>query len=493
MRTTKNALKQWIGNMKGTATGRLSGLACALMLPMAAVAQNDPTIMTINGEPVSRSEFEYSYNKNNAEGVIDKKSVEEYVDLFVNYKLKVAAAKDAHLDTLKSFKQEFATYRDQQIRPSFITDADVEAKAEEIYKETQQRIDSTGGLVKPAHILVMVSQRADQAAQDKAKARIDSIYNVLRKGGDFATLAKDLSDDKGSAKNGGELPWISKGQTLAEFERTAYALKKGEMSGPILSPAGWHIILMKDKGNFFPYDSVHDDIVNFIGQAGIREKIINDKIAAIAQERGGDTTTETILDERAKELAANDNDLKYLIQEYHDGLLLYEISNRNVWDKATKDEAGMAAYFKKNKKKYAWTEPRFKGIAYHTKEQADIKNVKNAVKNLPFGEWADVLRKTFNQDSILRIRVEKGIFKKGDNALVDKEIFKKDTTFKSLDGYPYDAVYGKKLKAPEDYTDVKGLVLADYQEQLENDWVADLRKKYNVVVDESVLKTVNKH
>ena len=88
-----------------------------------AFAQNDdPTIMTINGQPVSRSEFEYSYNKNNSEGVIDKKSVDEYVDLFVNYKLKVLAAKEARIDTLSSFKKEFLQYRDQQIRPTMIKD-----------------------------------------------------------------------------------------------------------------------------------------------------------------------------------------------------------------------------------------------------------------------------------------------------------------------------------------------------------------------------------
>jgi peptidyl-prolyl cis-trans isomerase SurA len=77
--------------------------------------------------------------------------------------------------------------------------------------------------------------------------------------------------------------------------------------------------------------------------------------------------------------------------------------------------------------------------------------------------------------------------------LVDKEVFKKDTTYKSLKDYPIDAVYGKVLKAPKEYEDVRGLVLADYQEQLEKDWIADLRKRYPVEVDESVLKTVNKH
>lgn len=100
---------------------RIKTLLVVLLLgSLTAFAQKDPTIMTINGQPVSRSEFEYSYNKNNAEGVIDKKSVDEYVDLFINYKLKVQAALDAHLDTLTSFKKEFLSYRDQQVLPSLL-------------------------------------------------------------------------------------------------------------------------------------------------------------------------------------------------------------------------------------------------------------------------------------------------------------------------------------------------------------------------------------
>ena len=88
--------------------------AALLSSTMVFAQQNDPVIMTVNGQPINRSEFEYSYNKNNTEGVIDKKSVEEYVDLFINYKLKVQAALDAKLDTLTSFKQEFMTYRDSR-------------------------------------------------------------------------------------------------------------------------------------------------------------------------------------------------------------------------------------------------------------------------------------------------------------------------------------------------------------------------------------------
>lgn len=469
-------------------------MAAMLLTGSIAFAQVDPVIMTIDGKPVLRSEFEYSYNKNNSEGVIDKKTVNEYVDLFVNYKLKVQAALDAHLDTLTSFKKEFTTYRDQQIRPTIIGDSDVEKEAHRIYEDTRQRIDGNGGMVKVSHILLMLKQKATAAEQEKAKLRADSIYAVIKKGGNFADLAKRFSDDKGSAVNGGQLPWISKGQTVKTFEETAYALKNGEVSKPILSEFGYHIIKKDGSQNFFPYDSLKADIMRFIDARGIREKIIDEKLDSLVKQMPDGSKREDVLDKRTEELTAKDSDLKNLIREYHDGLLLYEISNRLVWDKAAKDDKGQQSYFAKNKKKYNWTEPKFKGIAYHVKDAADVNAVKNAVKNKPFSQWADILRNTFNNDSVIRIRVEKGIFKKGDNALVDKEVFKKDTTVKALKDYPIDATFGKILKkGPEDYTDVKSLVIADYQDMLEKEWVAALRKKYAVVVNKDVLATVNKH
>ena len=144
--------------------------AAMLLSGSIAFAQNDdPTIMTINGQPVSRSEFEYSYNKNNSEGVIGKKTVNEYVDLFVNYKLKVLAALDAHIDTTASFKQEFLQYRDQQVRPAMISSGDVEAEAQKIYEEAKQRVSKSGGMVHPAHILIRLGQKASAADQETAQ------------------------------------------------------------------------------------------------------------------------------------------------------------------------------------------------------------------------------------------------------------------------------------------------------------------------------------
>ena len=471
-------------------------ILAVMMLASATTAmaqtQKDPILMTIQGQQVPRSEFEYSFNKNNAEGVIDKKSVDEYVDLFINYKLKVLAAKDARLDTLTSFKREFAQYRDQQVRPTLINEAEVEAEAQKIYQQTKENIGPKG-LVKPAHILLFVRQKDSEEKKQEAKQRIDSIYQALKDGADFAELAKKYSQDPGSAKNGGELPWVAPKQTLQEFEDAAYKLENGQMSEPVLTAAGYHIIKMIDRKQLEPYDSLRQNILRFIEQRHLRERIIDAKISAMVEASNGQATRESIMTDRADSLSLLDRDMKYLIQEYYDGLLLYEISNRTVWEKAAQDHEALAAFFKKNKKKYAWTEPRFKGIAYHVKDQKDVKAVKDCVKKLPFDKWAEALRTTFNNDSVIRIRVEKGIFKQGDNALVDREKFKKDTTVTAVKDYPIDAVYGKMLKTPEEFGDVRGQVTADYQDELEKAWVEELRRKYSVKVNSEVLETVNKH
>lgn len=467
--------------------------AALLSSTMVFAQQNDPVIMTVNGQPINRSEFEYSYNKNNTEGVIDKKSVEEYVDLFINYKLKVQAALDAKLDTLTSFKQEFMTYRDQQVRPSMITDADVEAEARKIYKETRDRIENSGGLVRCAHILLALKQKATDSEQTAIANRADSIYNVLKKGGNFAELAKKYSSDPGSAARGGELPLITKGQTVQSFETALFSMKPGEISHPVLSPFGYHIIKYIEKEEFQPYDSLKADIYHFIDARNLREQIIDQKLKDMAVEAGNGVTPQQLVEKRLAEMEAKDANLKHLIREYHDGLLLIEMSTRTIWDKAAADEEGLQSFFKKNKKNYAWKEPRFKGIAYHVQNQGDVKAVKNCVAKVPFKEWGKTLRTTFNNDSTIRVRVEKGLFKAGDNALIDRDIFKKKAEVKPVKDYPIDAVYGKKLKAPEELDDVRSQVVSDYQEVLEKEWVKDLRKKYAVTVNREVLATVNKH
>ena len=468
-------------------------LAAVPSAALLAQSKADPVIMTIAGVNVPRSEFEYSYNKNNTDGVIDKKTVDEYVDLFINYKLKVQAALDARLDTTTSFRKEFAQYRDQQVLPTFVTDADMLAEAHKVYDQTKENI-GPDGLVNAAHILMLTKQQATDEQLKEAKRRIDSVYAALQAGADFETLAKQVSQDPGTAPRGGVIGFFSRHQMVKEFEDAAFALQPGQMSKPFQSPFGWHIVLVKERKQLEPFDFHRESIMKFLEQRGARQSITERKLNAMVKATDNVITREMIIKERTDSLSEADPEMRYLIKEYHDGLLLYEISNTTIWDKAAKDEAGLAAYFKKNKKKYTWDQPRFKGMAYHVKQQSDVKAVAACVKKLKFDDWNEALRTTFNGDSVIRIRVEKGLFKQGDNKLIDREIFKvKDAKVDSVKGYPIDAVYGKVLKKPEDYTDVRGLVTADLQDEMEHFWVADLRKKYPVIVNKEVLNTVNKH
>ena len=376
----------------------LLSILCAFAAT-AGAQTSDPVVMTINGQNVTRSEFEYSYNKNNGDEVIEKTTVEQYVPLFVNYKLKVAAALDARLDTLTSFKQEFAKYRDQQVRPTIVTSDDVDNEARKIYGDRQKMIGDKG-LIRPAHILIRLAQKASSAAQDSAKARIDSIYACLRSGADFADLATRLSQDPGSAKRGGLLPWICIGQTLKEFEDVAFSLNKGETSKPFLSPVGYHIVKMTDRKQLEPYDSLRANIINFIEKRNLRDAIAQRKVSEMVKSSNGQLTAAEIMQQRADSLAKVDEAMKYLIQEYHDGLLLFEVSNREVWEKAAADSVGQMKWYKKYRKKR----------------------------------------------------------------------------------------YGKKK-----YEEVKAAVTADWQDELEKRWVDALRKRYDVVIYDEVLKTVNKH
>ena len=466
----------------------------AAALPQTG-SDNDPVIMTVAGVDVPRSEFEYSYNKNNTDGVIDKKTVEEYVDLFINYKLKVQAALDAHIDTTQAFLTEFTQYRNQQIVPALVTDEDMLAEAHTVYDNTVKSI-GPDGLIRPAHILMRIAQKAGKAEQDEAKRRIDSVYQALQAGADFEELAKKVSQDPGSARNGGVVGWCSRNQLVKEFEDAAFALQPGQMSAPVQSPFGWHIILMKERKQMEPFEFHKENILKFLEQRNARNSICERKLDDRVKASNGTLTKEKLMDNAADSLSEKDLEMRYLIKEYHDGLLLYEISNRNIWEKATKDEEAQARYFKEHKKKYnkIWTEPRYKGMAYHVKQEADVKAVAQCVKKLKFDDWNEALRTTFNNDSVIRIRVEKGIFKKGDNKLIDQRVFKvKDVQVDSVKGYPIDAVYGKLLKKPQDYTDIRAQVITDLQDEMERRWVADLRKKYSFSVRQDVLNTVNKH
>ena len=361
-----------------------------------------------------------------------------------------------------------------------------------MYEATWANIGEEG-LVRTAHILLRIPQDADVTVQERIKARMDSIYQVLKTGTEFGELATKLSEDPGSARQGGVLPWLFAKQVYPEFARVAYSLQVGELSQPFLSPAGVHVVKLLDKKQFEPYEFHRKDIHAFLERRGIRQKAIEVKADSLFVQYGGKVKREDVLAYEDSLLDTKYPEFKYLMQEYYDGLLLFEASNRCVWEKAAQDEAGLEQYFKKNRKKYVWDIPRFKGAVIHCVTPELAEQVKKAMKKMPEDQWRKYIQKDINQDTLRLAFLERGLFKLGDNANVDYLAFKQGE-LKTRENYPYPVIVGKvQKKYPESYRDVRGPLVADYQTELEKLWVQELRKKYKVEIYEDVLGTVNNH
>ena len=468
----------------------LLGMACALSA-LASMAQSDPVVMRINGKNVTRSEFEYNFNKNNSEAVVDKKSIDEYAELFINYKLKVEAALDAHLDTLSSYQREFRQYRDQQVRPMLVPSEAEEQECKNYYAMMQSNIGDAG-LVRPAHIFIYMPQTATAEQQAEAKARIDSIWLALQAGEPFDTLAVRHSQD-GSAKRGGDLGWLVPKQTVKEFEDVVFAMQKDALHEPFLSTFGWHIVKLLDRKQLEPYDELKPQIHAFLMRQGLKERLAQQVADSLAKADG--LTMEQLMDRETDRLIATDNDLRYLVQEYHDGLLLYELMNSRVWTPAQNDEAGMEKYFKKNKKKYAWSKPRFIGAGLSARTEEQLSSAKTLLKKVKDEtQWADTIKATFNKDSVC-VRMEYKLFKQGDNKQVDYDVFGKgEAPLNASRSFLYRGCVGRVLKkGPKYWTDVRGDVATDYQAAKEQEFVTELRRRYSVEKMDDALKTVNQH
>lgn len=464
---------------------------CIFALCLALHAQSDPVLMTINGKDITRSEFEYSYNKNNSDGVIDKKSIDDYVPLFIDFKLKVAAAEDARYDTITSIQKELRGYKEQMVLPTIIDKDYIERQARETYDNTAARFEGED-LLAASHILVRMSPNATAEQQTKAKARIDSIYAALQGGADFAELARKCSEDPGSGPKGGALGQFGKGMMIPDFEKAAYAMKVGEICAPFKSTVGWHIIQLTDRHPFESYEFHHDKIIQFLEQRGVNEASANYYVDSIAKARKIDR--DVVINELFENLKTKDSETRFFAQECYDGTMMFEICKTQIWDVAENDEDGIAKYYAKNKKNYQWDEPRFKGIVINAKNQAIVDNASKLLKKeKDDNKWGQMMVDAYNTDTLKNVRIEHGIYRMGDSPNVDKLAFHEQVELKQLKDYPFVGVYGRVIKKPESYKDVRGLVLADFKVAKEKEWVSELRKKYTFHVNEDVLKTVNNH
>jgi len=589
--------------------------AAALTFGLSVWAQSE-TLMTINGKAVSAEEFLYIYEKNNQAGAIDPKTMDEYLDMFINFKLKVAEAESQGIDTTESFRKELKGYR-AQATPKYLQDEaamdsliemswrhmakdrraahiaiqcpptaskqeedsvlalindarervtvgkmkterkKVKGKWREIEKRqpveafdvvarevsTDPNVGESGGElgwitpfryvypleeavyntpvgqisevfrtqygfhivlveeerdhkeVKASHIMKMVPRGEKTDSLDAVKkAMIDSIARVVNKD-NFAETAMRESDDRGSSVKGGELGWFGKGMMVKEFENVAFGLQPSEISAPFRTNYGWHIILKEGERGILPLDSMRAQIARQV-QRDERAKEADKSFARKTRAeyhlpaQMSDADVKAYADAHLEEKYP---ELKNLVQEYHDGILLFEVSLREVWDKAAKDTAGLETFFAAHKKNYTWDKPHFKGYLLQCKDKSSAKAAQAIIKSAQPDSVKSYIQHRVNCDSLNYVKMQQGLWEEGKNAAIDKYGLKlKKAEYTPSEEFPVVVCVGKKLKAPSTWEDVKGKVTTDYQDYLEAEWIKKLRAKYPVVIDQNVWEKIRK-
>ena len=639
----------------------IAGVVCGF------AAVKDPVLMKINNKVVKVSEFEYLYKKN-LEQQVNKESIDDYVDRFINYKLKVLEAERLGYDTLPRIKKELEGYKNDMLTP-FLTDTELQ---EQLVREAYERmkkdvnvshimlsrgrdaaedqhqiammdsirncilngedfgdlvmkysIDRSkvnnkgeygficagvfpydfekavydtplGELSKPfvtdygvhmvrvngfrpndgqvevAHILRLFSKSNGVVSDTEklaVKAKIDSIYNCILNGENFEELAKSFSQDPKSARDGGKMPPFGRNYMVKAFEDVAYSLANGEISAPIETQYGYHIIkkishkplgtlddcrdlieqkIKNDQRAMMPIDSKCNQILkeqNYKKNDGLKDyllkelkahggfdstfvtdfiaksnytvftygnginaplslmtkkinpksKFASDEIAAAAIDAGVDRLArQEIVKYYADNIVDLNPDYRNLLNEYRDGTLLFEVMSKEVWNKAKNDNKALVDRFDANRSKYQWDEPRFKGVMICAKTDSILNEAMAFYKTLE-SEPEDTITTALNKKFGRNIKMVRMVSKKGENEMVDFLAFNGKHVESTYLGYPvYRILFGKMLSQPEEMNDVKGLVASDYQEALEEEWIAGLHKRYKVTVDKKVLNQLKR-
>lgn len=636
----------------------IAAAALAIAFPTIAQVKPNTVLMTVDGRPVTVGEFEYLYNKNNTQQVTPQ-SLDEYLSMFENYKLKVADAEHAGIDKTPAFESEFIKFRDELAAPYLIDKATENALVNEAYSHRKEdvsvshimlpleeknisrldsirsaiiagsisfenaakeysvdrstklrggkigfvipdrfpwpfektaydtpegeiskvvssgvgyhiiRIDSkepSKGEVDASHILIM-TRGLNKAGQEAAKTRIDSIYNALKNGADFAKLAEKVSQDPGSAARGGALGRFGHGMMVAEFDSAAFATPTGEFSKPFSTDFGYHIVKTNEHFGVPELDEqlrkaiiermAQDDRANMAAnakidqlmaqyKAGINDKTITaisrmmsdnggivdstmvarltamkepiatfkggkvsvtDAMAYVPMEIGSDTDTATanireaadnalraaVLDYARNQLKETNAEYRNLVNEYRDGILLYEISNRKVWDKANKDTQGLKTFFEANKNKYHWDKPKFKSFVFFASNDSVLEQAIHFADSLDSSNptiFTQEMRKKFGRN----IKVERVIAAQGENPITDYLGFNgnKPAADRQTKWTSYGAWKGRVINQPEEAADVRGAAVTDYQAKLEADWIKELHQKYPVKINNKVFEKLKK-
>jgi peptidyl-prolyl cis-trans isomerase SurA len=436
-----------------------------------------------------------------------------------------------------------------------------------IIKKIEER--AARGEIQVAQILVQVQKSTGEEGEKLAKSKIDSIATQLKKGAKFETMVDKHSDDKFSKNSEGVLTTFRVGEMVPAFENAAFNLKKsGDISEPVRTDFGFHIIKLLKKLPIRPYDSMKAELTKKVDKDGRIEiarqqytekiklklgykedmKAVNQLIDAIPDSTmtdgsykandydkyraqvfalNGTSFTQSdfasyietythgriygqkestlrslfknyaekvLYDVQENRLIDENEEYRNLLNEYKDGIMLFELTDKTVWSKASNDTTGLQNFYAQNKSKYNWA-PSITADLYRTIDEdamkALVKELNASVKKTP-----DEITKAVNGDGVQnKVVTESGKFEKTKfPANMKFTAGKYAPYYKNEDG-SYSIVDVKEVfDTPTTKTlqEAKGYVISEYQDYLEKQWNASLEAKYPMVVNDAVLKGIIK-
>ncbi len=227
---------------------------------------NDTTLLTIDGQKISSAEFLRIYNKNNNNNQIDNKSIKDYIDLYINYKLKVIEAEKLGLDTLKTFIDEYNGYIEQLQKP-YLVDSSVERK---IINETYERMKWE---VRASHILLRCNENALPSDTLIVYNKIMKLRQQIINGEAFEKICAENSEENGAKETKGNLGYFGAFQMIYPFEIAAFNIKPGTVSMPVRTIYGYHLIKVWEKRP--ARGEVHVSHIMFVFPQGSPKSVID--------------------------------------------------------------------------------------------------------------------------------------------------------------------------------------------------------------------------
>ncbi len=416
------------------------------------------------------------------------------------------------------------------------------------------------GEVQVSHILVRFDSE-NPSQEENARRKISDIYAEIQKESTiWEEIVQTYSEDFGTKSAGGVLPWFGVGTMIPEFEVAGFSLTEiGEVSPPIKTAYGYHILRLEGKRGLQPYEEVEQSIrskilrnsktgmiqsqvvaiqksrfgfqENELGISTVAGAVTATDIlsfgAAIQEKKLGGTvlfkvntssytagdlvnfmqtkevtpkgtgtffelwldkfTEATLAKTEEVDLEKNNKAYQMLLKEYRDGILLFSLTNQEVWQKGLNDSLGQQAFFEKNAQKYQW---KGRVQAYLTKVN-DASKLENARKFLQ--------NKGFDTDSFAAFEAdyrsnypdayatESGTFEYEAHPILSKVDLNTPYQELVIEGTSYVLVVGKVYPpGPRKFEEARGLIIRDYQEFLDQALTKRLKEKYPIQINAGV-------